>query len=365
MCSCSGNCNCNSSTIPRGPSGPQGPVGPAGTNGTAATITVGDVTSGTPASVTNSGTSSAAIFDFVIPPGSSGNNGINAYSQVNTTFTQPADNDSRLISVQNNTWMAPGQIIYIGPGDTSNPGGYYKVNFLIGGSITQVNVTKLDWIDPNTTFVPPAGSVEQGSIVVSAGIKGSNGPQGPPGPVIIDSQWNASSFGTGRINSLKTSIPVAPSYMSNNDDALEIQAIFVVEPNVTIDPCAFYLRMSNVNSSTTPLADVIAQYTPTGGTVTTLPSEYFVVHVNCKLQRVGNNRIAVKSEWYSSKQTNSVPFYINNTVDICMNSLITSVYTLSNSNTFNSTQFIMACADDNTELSINGRHLEVKSFKKF
>ena len=66
MCSCSGNCNCNSSTIPRGPSGPQGP---------AATITVGDVTSGTPAAVTNSGTSGAAVFDFTIPPGTPGGTG--------------------------------------------------------------------------------------------------------------------------------------------------------------------------------------------------------------------------------------------------------------------------------------------------
>ena len=30
MCSCSGNCNCNSSTIPRGPQGIPGPVGPQG-----------------------------------------------------------------------------------------------------------------------------------------------------------------------------------------------------------------------------------------------------------------------------------------------------------------------------------------------
>jgi hypothetical protein len=30
MCSCSGNCNCNSTTIPRGPQGPVGPIGPQG-----------------------------------------------------------------------------------------------------------------------------------------------------------------------------------------------------------------------------------------------------------------------------------------------------------------------------------------------
>jgi hypothetical protein len=69
MCSCSGNCNCNSTTIPRGPQGQTGAAGAA------ATIAVGDVTTGTPAAVTNSGTSSAAIFDFTIPPGSAGPQG--------------------------------------------------------------------------------------------------------------------------------------------------------------------------------------------------------------------------------------------------------------------------------------------------
>lgn len=69
---------------PAGPSGPagapgaagaQGPAGAAGSPGSAATITVGSVTTGAPgtsASVTNSGTSSAAVFDFAIPRGDVG-----------------------------------------------------------------------------------------------------------------------------------------------------------------------------------------------------------------------------------------------------------------------------------------------------
>ena len=72
-------------TIPQGPTGPQGiqgiqgvqgpqgltgPTGPAGTQGPAgeaATITVGTVTTGETAAVTNVGTAQNAIFDFVIP----------------------------------------------------------------------------------------------------------------------------------------------------------------------------------------------------------------------------------------------------------------------------------------------------------
>lgn len=52
-----------------------GSTGAAGTDGAAATITVGTVTTGapaTPATVTNVGTSSAAIFNFTIPQGSPG-----------------------------------------------------------------------------------------------------------------------------------------------------------------------------------------------------------------------------------------------------------------------------------------------------
>jgi hypothetical protein len=61
--------------IPRGlpgPTGPQGPVGPQGPTGTSATISIGTTTTGDPgtsASVTNVGTDTAAILNFVIPRG--------------------------------------------------------------------------------------------------------------------------------------------------------------------------------------------------------------------------------------------------------------------------------------------------------
>jgi fibronectin-binding autotransporter adhesin len=59
----------------QGPAGPAGAAGAAGPAGTAATIAVGSTTTGAPgtdAAVANVGTSSAAIFDFVIPQGVSG-----------------------------------------------------------------------------------------------------------------------------------------------------------------------------------------------------------------------------------------------------------------------------------------------------
>ena len=79
----SGNIGPSGVTGPTGPTGPTGiqgligPTGPAGTGATglAATITVGTITTGAAGSsavVTNSGTSSNAIFDMTIPQGSAG-----------------------------------------------------------------------------------------------------------------------------------------------------------------------------------------------------------------------------------------------------------------------------------------------------
>ena len=62
----------------QGPVGAQGNVGPQGPTGTAATATAGTTTTGAPGSsalVVNSGTTSAAVFDFTIPRGDTGATG--------------------------------------------------------------------------------------------------------------------------------------------------------------------------------------------------------------------------------------------------------------------------------------------------
>lgn len=59
----------------KGPQGDQGPTGATGATGTAATITVGTTTTtayGNSAQVTNTGTQSAAVLNFVIPQGRPG-----------------------------------------------------------------------------------------------------------------------------------------------------------------------------------------------------------------------------------------------------------------------------------------------------
>jgi len=66
-----------------GASGAAGTNGTNGTNGTAATVTVGTTTTGATAAVTNSGTSSAAVLDFVLPSSGGGGSSTNPiYSQI-------------------------------------------------------------------------------------------------------------------------------------------------------------------------------------------------------------------------------------------------------------------------------------------
>ena len=78
----------------QGERGVQGAQGPAGN---AATITIGNVTTsapGTSASVTNRGTSSAAVFDFVLPKGKDGaDGGVTVDEALSSTSTNPVQNN--------------------------------------------------------------------------------------------------------------------------------------------------------------------------------------------------------------------------------------------------------------------------------
>ena len=80
----------------QGIQGLTGPKGEKGDTGAAATITIGTVTTGdagTDASVTNVGTTSAAIFNFTIPRGEDGKDGgITIDSTLSTTSTNPVQN---------------------------------------------------------------------------------------------------------------------------------------------------------------------------------------------------------------------------------------------------------------------------------
>lgn len=109
-----------------GPQGAQGVQGLQGPAGSAATITIGSVTTsapGTSASVTNSGTSSAAVLDFVLPKGKDGaDGGVTVDEALSNTSVNPVQNravkaalDNRAVLDDTNTFTSPNtfDIIYM------------------------------------------------------------------------------------------------------------------------------------------------------------------------------------------------------------------------------------------------------------
>lgn len=136
---------------PKGETGDTGPTGPQGEPGTAATIAIGTVTTGDPgteASVTNIGSESAAIFDFVIPRGEQGIQG----PQGPTGETGPT-------------------------GPQGEPGFYYTPAVSEAGVLSWTNNGELVNPDP-VSIKGPQG--EKGPKGIQ-GPQGETGPQGPQG----------------------------------------------------------------------------------------------------------------------------------------------------------------------------------------
>jgi len=90
-----------------------GITGSPGTAGTAATIAAGTTTTGaagSSATVTNSGTSSAAVFDFTIPRGATGDTGPSGVIAVNAPLTNAGTSTSANLSVSAASTSAAGVV---------------------------------------------------------------------------------------------------------------------------------------------------------------------------------------------------------------------------------------------------------------
>lgn len=136
-----------------GPQGAQGVQGLQGPAGSAATITIGSVTTsapGTSASVTNSGTSSAAVFDFVLPKGKDGaDGGVTVDEALSNTSVNPVQNravkaalDNRAVLDDINTFTSPNNFddIYMEDGINSLKWYNGSPNFVVA-SITSKSYT--------------------------------------------------------------------------------------------------------------------------------------------------------------------------------------------------------------------------------
>ena len=148
--------------IPRGPTGPQSTLpGPKGETGTAATIAVGNTTTlapGSNASVSNKGTSAAAVFDFGIPKGDTGPQGLKG--ETGATGTTPN--------------------VQVGSTTTGSPG-------------TQASVTRSGPdANPTFSFVIPKGDTGPQGLKGDKGETGATGSAsvGNKGPITVNSDTN-------------------------------------------------------------------------------------------------------------------------------------------------------------------------------
>jgi hypothetical protein len=359
MCSCSGSCNCNSTTIPRGPQGP------SGTNGTPATVTVGNVTplpAGAAPTVTNSGTNpSAAVFNFGIPAGatgptgSQGNDGINAFTTLTFGFSQPPVNTNRTITVANTLWLGEGQIIFI-ESDASIPtdaGGYYQVVTIL--TSTTVTIKRLDWTIPNTNFVSTSSLVGgNGTKVVCAGTIGA---PAAIGSSIVSAKWG-NFLGDGGNNDFKTSILVPLDTLTSDEDVLECQTIFrvFIEDG---DDRDFFIKVSSDNTTTTGVLAVETTLDP----VISPPTTEARIHMNYKIQRTSNTTFRSKAEVFLSFAT-----ILSSQLDIQSRStfMYTTIadITLAASSGWNQNQYIVAGANDTVSPEIEVINHEVKVIKK-
>ena len=150
-------------------SGPIGATGATGPTGVSATVTVGTTTGGATGSVTNSGTSGAAILDFVVPIGATGATGPTGL----TGATGPTG-VSATVTVGTTTGGAT-------------------------GSVTNSGTTGAAVLN----FVVPIGATGPTGITGPTGVTGPTGPTGPSGA--------AGATGAGAPLTSSATAPVSPA----------------------------------------------------------------------------------------------------------------------------------------------------------
>lgn len=178
----------------KGPQGDRGPQGETGQDGKAATISVGTTTSGDPgeqASVTNSGTSSDAVFNFVIPrgeQGTPGNDGITPEISAGKTVT---GNPGTSASVVKDSTSTESNVIFNftiprgDKGEQGNPGPQgQSATIEVGSTVTGQPGSKASVTNSGTSsaavfnFTIPEGQ---------KGNPGNDGEKGDPGAVFTPS----------------------------------------------------------------------------------------------------------------------------------------------------------------------------------
>lgn len=194
-------------TIPRGDKGDTGETGP---QGSAATVSIGKTTTGNPgtsASVTNSGTSSEAVFNFTIPKGDTGSPG--AKGDTGAVFT-PSVSSEGIISWTNNGGLQnPSSVNIKGPkGDNGSPGS--------PGSSATITVGSTTTSDPGTSASVTNSGTSSAAIFNFTIPKGEKGDPGDNGLNGENGGYYQPSVSSGGDLSWTPTDPNMPSVSSVN-----------------------------------------------------------------------------------------------------------------------------------------------------
>jgi hypothetical protein len=144
--------------------------------------------------------------EILLPQGSDGIDGKNAFTITTAAFTQPAPLANVTINVSDaqqftNQWAIPSQIIRIT--DSAGRGGWYRVVSLTG--TTQITITNLNYAGSSLT--PTVISANAG--VSPAGLQGPQGDPGNPGDPGQAGDPNVLTLGT--VNTLAAGQPATVS----------------------------------------------------------------------------------------------------------------------------------------------------------
>ena len=175
----------------QGEKGDKGDKGDTGATGTAATISLGNVTSGVSPDITNSGTSSAAVFNFTLPKGDKGDKGDKGNDgQDGKSFEVKAQYPTEAALIAAHPTGQPGDAYFVGTGD--NPDLYVWMSeaqeWLNNGPIAGVKGDKGDTGDDG--YSPQATVSKSGSTAIitirdKSGVTTAtvtDGADGDPGP---------------------------------------------------------------------------------------------------------------------------------------------------------------------------------------
>ena len=161
-----------------------GPQGPVGNTGTAATVSVGSTTTlaaGSSATVSNSGTTSAAVFNFGIPQGVQGlqgNTGSAATVSVGSTTTLSAGSSATV----SNSGTSSAAVFNFGI-----PQGIQGIQGLQGnnGLAATINVGSTTTLAAGSSATVSNSGTSSAAVFnfgIPKGVQGDQGPQGPQGP---------------------------------------------------------------------------------------------------------------------------------------------------------------------------------------